>query len=419
MMFESMIVKGLSEIGIDRQKKFRANRSPAIERAPQMETNLPRPHPLYTHSGVTHRTSAIAVAISVVAAGAVAVVAISGGVRRGSLPAPHLILEPASIVADGYDTATLIIGSPYTSAPAITVLGPPHAATIEDLTGNPGKWQARIRAGVQPGPIRLRVAFPNAPPAEAQLESLPFTRDTAQDGTPDFLRLDDERDRQAFRRWFTWLAEAQYFQPPADRPSGIAAEIAAEIKDCAALIRYAYREALHAHDTAWAAAAHAPPAPSFDSVAKYQYPFTPLGAALFRVREGAFQPADLTAGAFAQFADVRTLHRLNTHLVSRVLSSAVPGDLLFFRQQSGAEPYHSMIYLGESQIRNDGRRYVLYHTGPSGSDPGEIRRLTVEELMRFPQPEWRPIAANPSFLGVSRWNILRKENDIRPAWNAR
>jgi uncharacterized protein YfaT (DUF1175 family) len=73
-----------------------------------------------------------------------------------------------------------------------------------------------------------------------------------------------------------------------------------------------------------------------------------------------------------------------------------------------------MIYLGESSIQNDGRRYVLYHTGPSGSDPGEIRRLTVEELMRFPQPEWRPVAANPSFLGVSRWNILRKENDTRP-----
>ena len=353
MMAESMIVNGLSEIGIVRQKKFRTHRSPVaklLPRCPKWKPTCPAPHSLYTHSGVTHRTSVTAVAISVVAAGAVAVVAISGGVRRGSLPAPHLILEPASVVADGYDTATLTIQSPATIAPAIAIFGTPHAATIENLTGAPGNWQARIRAGVQPGPIRLRVAFPNAPPAEAQLESLPFTRDTAQDGTPDFLRLDDERDRQAFRRWFIWLAEAQYFQPPAGRPSEIAGEIAPEIKDCAALIRYAYREALHAHDTAWAAAAHAPPAPPFDSVAKYQYPFTPLGAALFRVREGAFQPADLTSGAFAQFADVRTLHRLNTHLVSRVLSAALPGDLLFFRQPSGAEPYHSMIYLGESQI---------------------------------------------------------------------
>ena len=39
--------------------------------------------------------------------------------------------------------------------------------------------------------------------------------------------------------------------------------------------------------------------------------------------------------------------------------------------------------------------------------------MTVEELMRFPQAEWRPTADNPGFLGVSRWNILRKENDVR------
>jgi len=345
------------------------------------------------------------------AAGALAVVAISGGVRRGRLlPAPRLTLEPARIVADGYDTATLVMESAANSAPVVSVVANTHAATVEDVTGAAGKWQVRIRGGVLPGRIRLRIAFQNASAAEAELESVPFVRDTAQDGTPDFLRLDDERDRQAFRRWFTWLAEAQYFQPPAART--------AEIKDCAALIRYAYREALHTHDTAWAGTAHAPPAPPFDSVAKYQYPFTPLGAALFRVRQGAFQPSDLGVGAyggaFAQFADVRTLYHLNTHLVSRVLSFAVPGDLLFFHQESGAEPYHSMIYLGESQIRSDGRRYVLYHTGPSGSDPGEIRRLTLEELVRFPQPEWRPIAANPGFLGVSRWNILRKLNDARP-----
>ena len=341
---------------------------------------------------------------------ALAVVAISGGIERGRLPAPRLILQPSRIVADGYDTATLVIESSSAAAPAVSAVGNPHAATVLEVSGAAGTWEARVRAGVLPGRIRLRVAFPNAPAAEAELESLPFLRDTAQDGTPDFLRLDDERDRQAFRHWFTWLAEAQYFQPSAGRPK----EIAAEIKDCAALIRYAYREALHAHDTAWAATAQTPPAPTFDSVAKYQYPFTPLGAALFRVRQGAFAAPDLASGAFAQFADVRTLYRLNTHPVSRVLSSAMPGDLLFFRQESGAEPYHSMIYLGQSQIRNDGRSYVIYHTGPSGSDPGEIRRLTVEELMRFPQPEWRPIPANPNFLGVSRWNILRKENDIRP-----
>jgi uncharacterized protein YfaT (DUF1175 family) len=66
-----------------------------------------------------------------------------------------------------------------------------------------------------------------------------------------------------------------------------------------------------------------------------------------------------------------------------------------------------MIYLGESMVRPDGQRYIVYHTGPDGSDPGEVRRLTVEELQQFPRAEWRPAGSNPGFLGVSRWNILR------------
>jgi uncharacterized protein len=220
-------------------------------------------------------------------------------------------------------------------------------------------------------------------------------RDSSGDGTPDFLRLDDESDRQSFRRWFTFLAEAQYFQEPGARP--------AEITDCAALIRYAYREALRKHDSRWAAEARLPMLRAIESVEQYQYPETPLGAALFRVRPGRFEPFDLTNGAFAQFADAQTLQRLNTHSVSRDLARAEPGDLLFFRQESGRLPFHSMIYLGESAFERDGARYVVYHTGPGG----EMRRLTTEELLRFPEPEWRPRASNPVFLGVYRWNILR------------
>ena len=71
-------------------------------------------------------------------------------------------------------------------------------------------------------------------------------------------------------------------------------------------------------------------------------------------------------------------------------------------------PFHSMIYLGESAIAKDGARYVVYHTGPQGSDPGEIRRLKLPELLHFQEPQWRPVAANCNFLGVYRWNILRE-----------
>ena len=313
---------------------------------------------------------------------------------------PRVEVQPDRILADGYDSALLSIESPGGETPRISVIEGARGVVIDDVTGGSGKWQAKIRAGVLPGEVRLRVEVPGRPPATAELTTVLDARDAAEDGTPDFLRIENRHDRQAFRRWFTYLAEAQYFQNPSARP--------AEINDCAALIRYAYREALRTHDTGWANSTNLRTVPAFDSVGKYQYPFTPLGASLFRVRGGPFRRSDLTDDTFLQFADARTLWRFNTHFVTRDLARALPGDLLFFRQEAGHVNFHSMIYLGASQLRNDGQRYVVYHTGPSDSDPGEIRMLTVEELMRFPQAEWRPFQANTSFLGISRWNILRR-----------
>lgn len=320
------------------------------------------------------------------------------------LQSPALSIAPDHLVADGYDTAILLIhASIHTEAPApprISVTGVPGVRAETISGGNHGDWRVRVRAGVVPGSAEIQVTIAGAKPATAHLSLGLETRDSAEDGTPDFLRLEDEHDRRAFRRWFTYLAEAQYFQAPSARPP--------EINDCAALIRYAYREALVAHDGAWAASARLPLVPAFESSAKYQYPYTPLGPALFRTKPGPFRAADLDDGSFLQFADAHALWRYNSHFVSLDLSRALPGDLLFFRQRAGREPFHSMIYLGNSQLRPDGKRYVLYHTGPQGDDPGEIKRLTIEELMEFPQPEWRPTRSNPAFLGVARWNILRR-----------
>jgi uncharacterized protein len=310
-----------------------------------------------------------------------------------------LRLEPDRILADGYDSAVLSIQTTAPGRPDIS-LSSAHGAHIEKISGSNGNWTARVRAGVIGGPVNVRVELPGAAAGLAHLELTMDARDSAEDGTPDFLRLDDEHDRQAFRRWFTYLAEAQYFQPDSARP--------AEINDCAALIRYAYREALVSHEGAWGASVQLGLVPAFDSSAKYQYPFTPLGPALFRTRPGSFRAADLDDGTFLQFADAHTLWRYNSHAIGRDLSRALPGDLLFFRQTGGRETFHSMIYLGASQMHPDGKQYVLYHTGPDGDDPGEIKRLTIEELMHFPQPEWRPLPSNPAFLGVARWNILRK-----------
>ena len=237
----------------------------------------------------------------------------------------------------------------------------------------------------------------------ARIASTPVTltsdfSDRESDGMPDAVELDTQQDQEAFRRWFTFLAEAQFFQGASSRP--------VEINDCAALIRYAYREALRAHDSGWANEAKLPLLLGLASVEKYQYPHTSLGASLFRVRPGSFGPSDRTDGTFSQFADAQTLQRLNSHFVSRDLDRASPGDLLFFRHESADLPFHGMIYLGASQLQHDGQRYLVYHTGPDGNDPGEVRRPSVEELMHHPNPLWRPVAGNPTFLGVYRWNIL-------------
>lgn len=291
------------------------------------------------------------------------------------------------LLADGHETSIVKSNPP---AARITIVDGTHRATIED--------DGRVRAGVIPGRVRLRIEAPGFIPATAEIETVLQTTDRQSDGTPDFLRLDDDHDQQTFRRWFTFLAEAQYFQPPQARPT--------EINDCAALIRYAYREALRNHDGAWSAGARLPLVPALDSIGKYEYPYTPLGPTLFRVRPGPFRASDLTDGTFAEFADAQTLQRLNTHFVTRDLARAEPGDLIFFRQLSDHMPFHSMIYVGRSQIDRGSVEYVLYHTGPTGSDPGEIRRLSTSELLHFPEPQWRPAPANPSFLGVYRWNIL-------------
>jgi uncharacterized protein len=244
-----------------------------------------------------------------------------------------------------------------------------------------------LRTAILPGKITVANA-------EKQLEltTLPVDTDTAHDGTPDFLRLDTPADRGAFRKWFTYLAEAQFFRKPLPR----------EIGDCAALIRYSYREALSVHNDAWIDTAHLPDLPSIPAVAKYSYPLTPLGANLFRIRPGEYSAADATNGTFAQFADAETLIRFNAHLVGRDIAQAQAGDILMYRQLEAHLPFHTMIYLGASQLDRTPGPYVVYHTGPKG----EVRRPSLAELQEHPDPRWRPFPANPNFLGVYRWNVL-------------
>lgn len=222
--------------------------------------------------------------------------------------------------------------------------------------------------------------------------------------TPGFLRLDSAADRDAFRRWFVTIAEFQALRPAAELPS--------EINDCAALLRFAYRGALHAHTGEWLEQNRLETLAFLPSVRKYSWPHTPLGAALFRIRRPS---GDRVQDSFAEFADAKTLQQLNTRFVSRDVRLALPGDLLFYRQLEQNSPWHSMVFVGRSQIVRDQPEagddgILVYHTGPIGKTAGEMRRVQLQQLMHHPSARWRPVPENTNFLGVYRWNILADTN---------
>jgi uncharacterized protein len=331
-----------------------------------------------------------------------AVVAVVGGfsVHRALSPSALVVeASAATLPADGFTTTQIKLhrstGRPLHGLQVS--VNDVHRVAVESVVEDGSSVTISLRAGVNPGEAAIGFVAPGVEPGKLKVRTRLDASDSVGDGTPDFLRLHDAADRAGFRRWFTLLAEAEYFR---QQSSG-------EIDDCAALLRYAYREALRQHDAAWAKALALPVPASAGEIRQYQYPYTPLGAGLFRVRDGSFAADDVNNGAFAQFADAQTLWRRNSYFVGRDIARARPGDLLFFRQEGHDLPFHAMIFLGRSQIDAGNEMLVIYHTGPAGKSAGEIRRPTVAQLLNFPDPRWRPVPSNPSFLGVYRWNILR------------
>lgn len=331
-----------------------------------------------------------------------AVLSVLTGCRSHPLPSLTLPVDRTRIAADGRSTLRIplvLSTGAYPDLRAIRVQL--HANKGQgDISIDPTPPALIYRAGVLPGTVTVNVSGRIAKPVALAIASLPEYRDTFGDGTPDFLRLDSASDRQAFRHWFTLIAERQAFRGP---------RLPREINDCAALLRYSYREALRAHSAEWAAAVQLDAAPAAPDVAKYQFPYTPVGSRLFRLNRARFSSADLSDGTFAEFADAKTLVLANAHFVSRDVRSALPGDLLLYRQFEQRSPFHTIIFVGPGNF-GPGDEWVVYHTGPNGSWPGEMRRVPLSSLLNHPDPRWRPVPGNRNFLGVYRWNILREAN---------
>jgi hypothetical protein len=342
----------------------------------------------------------------------VALFAVRAGVPRNAPPRLEL-LSPGPYFADGNSAILLRLTPPSGSLlraqdAEIRLSSGEAGARLEAVRPAAEGLEIVLRAGVIPGRVVVETLARGVSPLRLEFETLLDATDRFADGTPDFLRLDSQADRQAFRRWFVFLAESQALRETRDLPG--------EISDCAALLRFAYREALRDHGGDWPAVLRLPFPPAIPPVRKYSYPRTPLGAGLFRVRPGSYRAEDPAGGTFAQFADAQTLMRLNTHFITREVQMAAPGDLLFFRQLSQDLPFHAMVVVGGSEIaaaagdQHEWDDWLVYHTGPLDNTPGEIRRVRLADLMQHPLPQWRPRAGNPAFLGVYRWNILREGN---------
>jgi hypothetical protein len=227
--------------------------------------------------------------------------------------------------------------------------------------------------------------------------------DADDDGIPDRAELRSFGDRENFRRWFTSIAEMQFYE--------MSKAWNAEQRDCAGLVRFSWREALRTHDRPWlrrmGSSAYETVAPDVGRAVTLER--NVLRERLFRTRFGAFQESDLTDDTFSDFADARTLKEFNTEFVSRDRRRAESGDLMFFHQPWAQQyPYHVMIFLGAAREAAEGASdWVVYHTGTSADDRGTIKKVRLAVLDEHPDKRWRPVASNRNFLGFYRLKILR------------
>ncbi len=225
--------------------------------------------------------------------------------------------------------------------------------------------------------------------------------DADSDGIPDGAELQSFEDRENFRRWFTAIAEMQFYQ--------VSEAWNPEQRDCAGLVRFAWREALRRHDRAWYQKMGAGYEAVAPDVRAYRLERSPLGEKLFRTDFGSFQERDLRSGKFSEFADARTLKNFNTILIGRDRRQAQAGDLLFFHQPwVQSYPYHVMIFLAEAHYAAEGASdWVVYHTGASPTDEGTVKKVRLAVLDQHPDKRWRPLETNPHFLGFYRLKILQ------------
>lgn len=202
--------------------------------------------------------------------------------------------------------------------------------------------------------------------------------------------LRDVGGRDAWRKWFVALLEQQLDGPsPAWEPAQ---------RDCAGILRFAFREAWGPHTAAWR-----------DRVG---FAGPPVARDPDLRDAGPWRSAFPTPEGWKPFAKGTYLRDYACVPLSREVADAKPGDLLFFsRGGARSQPDHAMAFVRPDA---DGAPVLLYHTGPEGKQEGEVRRVRLDDLLHHPDPGFRPLPENPAFLGVYRWRVLSDEPVANP-----
>jgi len=322
-----------------------------------------------------------------------------------------VVMTPPSIPADGSSSALLEIKVTSRFGHELGVGALPSAPRVAIVEGGDlvrvvplgDSLRFRLVGGFNTGTVVIRITIAGLPaPLEARLELLASLADGNRNGYPDLMDLTSESDRTAFRRWFTTIALAQLTH----------LDDAWHDRDCAGLVRYCYREALKRHDSAWLHQRRWLVAGGIADVGKYNYPHVPLvGTRVFNAGQRRDDDSLRVASVsdhhrrareslpFHAFAEAARLKDNSMSMHSRVPSDALPGDILIYLNDTESQwPYHMMIYLGGG--------VAIYHTGPDGSSPGRVKKLSLQELASHPNARWHPVEQNPYFLGFYRWRIL-------------
>ena len=140
-------------------------------------------------------------------------------------------------------------------------------------------------------------------------------------------------------------------------------------RDCAGLVRFAYRGALKR--------------------------FHPERLATPLWRDGQGRPSD--------FADAETLLTQSFAPLGRdeaTREALRTGDVVAFRQEQDAGPLFHLMLVVRPEDKAHAPARVVYHPGEKGAAvrTGELRRLTTEAPL-----EWRPVPENTAFLGFFRF----------------